>query len=145
MDPNLFHLDWERTFEVVAAIVVLAFFVERALALIFENEAYLQRFGDSPIKEIIVFGVSVAICLTWKFDAISTIVLKEQTTLPGELITAGVIAGGSKGSIKLFRDVLGFKSGAYADYEKAKKAESPARVKRFEKSIAASRQTPPAP
>ena len=23
MDPNLFHLDWERTFEVSAAIVVI--------------------------------------------------------------------------------------------------------------------------
>lgn len=37
MDPNLFHLDWERTFEVLLTIAVLAFFVERAFAPLFEN------------------------------------------------------------------------------------------------------------
>ena len=32
MDPNLFFLDWERTFEVLISIIVLAFLLERALA-----------------------------------------------------------------------------------------------------------------
>jgi hypothetical protein len=31
MDPNLFHLDWERLAEVLAAVVVMAFLIERAL------------------------------------------------------------------------------------------------------------------
>jgi hypothetical protein len=35
MDPNLFHIDLERLFEVLMAIVVLSFFVERALSLLF--------------------------------------------------------------------------------------------------------------
>ena len=42
MDPNLFHLDWERTFEVLAKIVVLA---NRAAAsvegtLVFESDGH---------------------------------------------------------------------------------------------------------
>ncbi len=37
MDPNLFHIDWDRLFEVLLAIIVLAFFLERAPALLFEH------------------------------------------------------------------------------------------------------------
>lgn len=46
MDPNLFHLDWDRTIEVLAAIVVLSFFVERALALLFEHKWFIARFRN---------------------------------------------------------------------------------------------------
>ena len=74
MDPNLFHLDWERTFEVLAAIVVLAFFVERALAPLFENRWWLRRFDDQVSKELIAFLVALVVCLRWKFDAMSMIV-----------------------------------------------------------------------
>lgn len=52
MDPNLFHLDWSRTAEVLAGVVILAFFVERVAALVFESRWFVlltkvpQR--DSP-------------------------------------------------------------------------------------------------
>ena len=32
-DPNLFALNWETVFEVLATIVILAFLLERALAV----------------------------------------------------------------------------------------------------------------
>ena len=118
MDPNLFHLDWERTFEVLAAIVVLAFFVERALAPLFENRWWLARFDDKVSKELLAFVVALAICLRWQFDAVSMIVLTAKTSPLGEVLTAAVIAGGSKASIKLFRDVLDFKSSALREKEK---------------------------
>jgi hypothetical protein len=117
MDPNLFHLDWDRTFEVLAAVVILSIFVERALALLFENRKFLRATSGRPVKEIIAFIVCAAVCIYWKFDAVSMVVLRSQTTHWGELITAGVIAGGAKGSIKLFRDVLDFKSTAYREKE----------------------------
>ncbi|HVN75411.1 MAG TPA: hypothetical protein VMT19_03775 [Thermoanaerobaculaceae bacterium] len=127
-DPNLFHLDWERTFEVLGAIVVLSMFVERALALVFEQKLFVKRFGGSPIKEIIAFAVSLVVCLKWQFDALSMTILSSRVSVIGQVVTAAIIAGGSKGSIKLFRDVLGWKSSAYADYEAAKRAEAPARI-----------------
>ncbi len=110
MDPNLFHLDWERTFEVLMAIVILSFFLERALALLFEHRAYIARFGQKGLKAPIAFLVALAICVAWRFDAVSMIVLSERTTLLGEAVTAAVIAGGSKASIKLFHDILDVKS-----------------------------------
>ncbi len=128
MDPNLFHLDWERTFEVLATIVVLSIFVERALALVFEQrwflEIYKRSFRDKGLKEVISFVVSFLICAHWDFDAVSMIILTEKVNTFGQILTATVIAGGSKGSIKLFRDVLGFKSQAYKEYEAAKAANS---------------------
>jgi hypothetical protein len=120
MDPNLFRLDWERTFEVLATIVVLAFLIERALAPLFENRWWLARFDARVSKELIAFLVAAAVCWHWEFDALSMIVLREHTTRFGEVLTGAVIAGGSKASIKLFRDILDFKSGAYREKEAEK-------------------------
>jgi hypothetical protein len=128
LDPNLYHLDWDRLAEVLATVVVLACFIERALSLIFENRLYLDHLGDRPIKELVAFAVALAVCVRWNFDAISMTVLTARTSRLGEILTAGVIAGGSKASIKLFRDILGFRSSAYAEREVAKqrRAKSPA-------------------
>jgi hypothetical protein len=49
MDPNLFHIDWERTLEALAGIVVLAFFVERVCAVVFESRWWVRKFEDSRI------------------------------------------------------------------------------------------------
>jgi hypothetical protein len=122
MDPNLFHIDWERTFEVLGAIVVLSFIVERALAPLFEHRAFIRRFERRGVKEPVAFLVALAVCIYWEFDAMSMIVLRERVSLAGEVLTAAVIAGGSKGAVKLFREVLGFKSRAYAEYERERQA-----------------------
>jgi hypothetical protein len=113
MDPNLFHLDWERTFEVLGAIVVLSFFLERALAMLFEHRWFIRRFAKKGVKEPLSYALALAVVLYLDFDALSMIVLQEKTALPGYLLTAGVIAGGSKGAVKLFHDVLDWKSTAY--------------------------------
>ena len=122
MDPNLFHLDWERLYEVMVAIVVAAFLMERALSILFENRIYIDRLKNKGFKEIIAFALGVLICWYWSFDAFSMIFLKEKVTIPGMIITGAIVAGGSKGSIKLFRDVLGFKSTSEAARLEALKA-----------------------
>ena len=71
-----------------------------------------QGVGTFPIKELIAFVVAAVVCVVWKFDAISMIFLKEQTTVLGAVVTGGIVAGGSKASVKLFRDVMGIKSTA---------------------------------
>lgn len=114
MDPNLFHLDYERTFEVLSTIVVLSLLIERCLSILFESRPFIKRTEKSQgIRELISFIVCAGVCFYWKFDSISIlIVASEKMTIPGMLITGGIIAGGSKGSIKLFQDVLGFMSSA---------------------------------
>ncbi|MCK4512373.1 hypothetical protein KAW64_11570 [bacterium] len=163
MDPNLYHLDWARVAEVLVAVTILAFIVERALALLFESRFFLEvvegkkpesvkkaeaekaaaaakeklereRAGEGeagkgksetakapetpkgvgrfPMKEAIAFVVAAAVCVIWKFDAISMIFPKEQTTVLGAVVTGALVAGGSKASIRLFRDAMGVKSTA---------------------------------
>lgn len=171
MDPNLFHLDWERTLEALVGIIVLSFLVERACALLFESRWWISRFEDArvgklsgsnenapsgevspvaenpsaagekqakvnagetagpakqkalagqryPLKEFIVFVLSLVICWVWKFDAVSIIMLSERTQLAGIIITAGVVAGGSKASIALFHDLLKVRSSANEERKK---------------------------
>ena len=77
----------------------------------------------------IALAVSVAICFVWEFDAVSMIVLAERTNWFGYLVTGGVIAGGSKAAIKLFHDVLDFKSNALREME----ADSPTSKKKTTK------------
>jgi len=140
MDPNLFHFDWERTIEALVGIIILSFIVERACALLFESRWWIIHFEDArvgrvstgqgnndstnsaelkllpgqryPLKEAISFILALVICYVWSFDAVSIILLSEQTSLAGIIITAFVIAGGSKASIKLFHNVFNIKSNA---------------------------------
>ncbi len=122
MDPNLFHVDWERVIEVLSVIVILSFLLERALAPFFESRLFIGRFKQKGLKEMIAVILGAIICIVWKIDAISIIVLNDGMTYFGEILTGAVIAGGSKASIKLFRDVMGFKSSAQQEHEEKKKA-----------------------
>lgn len=115
MDPNLFNLDYGRLFEVLVTIVVLSMLIERALSVLFESRPFIEnvapKVGGS--KELITLISSVTVCIVWKFDAISVLIVSSETMLiPGMVITGLIIAGGSKGSVKLFKDVLGFMSSA---------------------------------
>lgn len=113
MDPNLFHLDWERVTEVLAAVVVLSFVIERALAIVFEHKLYLKYLDGKGLKEAIAFVVCALVCVRWDFDAVSMVLLSEHTTRLGELLTAGLIAGGSKAPLALFHDFLNLRSTAH--------------------------------
>ncbi len=121
MDPNLYHLDYERLFEVLVTIIVLSFFVERALAVLFEHRKFIDKLKETGVKEVIALVVSIAVCIYWDFDAVSMTILAERTSLPGHVLTGGIIAGGSKASIKLFRDLMGVMS----DAEKSRKGLTP--------------------
>ena len=134
MDPNLFHIDWERTIEALVGIIVVAFLVERACALLFESRWWIVNFEDKrvgdlpapakplpgrryPLKEAISFLVALVVCYFWSFDSISIILLSDHTSLPGIIITALVVAGGSKASIALFHDLLDVKSNAQTELQ----------------------------
>lgn len=79
--------------------------VERTLSVFFENK-YISRFlQNKGIKEFIAVLLCYLVCSSWNIDVISNIVGSESKTL-GIFITACSIAGGSKASITLFREVL---------------------------------------
>jgi hypothetical protein len=124
MDPNLFHIDGERLMEVLFTIVVLSFFVERALSVLFESRFFIKRLSKKSLKELIAFIVGAVLCWYWDFDAISILLVKEKMTVYGFILTGAIIAGGSKGSVKLFKDLLGVKSSAAAEDDKPNNPEN---------------------
>ena len=123
MDPNLFYLDFERLLEVLAALVILSFFIERALSVLFESRSFVKNVSSKGkgFKELIAFTVSAAVCIFWKFDVFSTIFVRDSTTILGAILTGGIVAGGSKASIKLFKDFLGIMSTVEAERKGIKK------------------------
>jgi len=116
MDPNFWALDHERTFQALLTIVVLAFLIERALAPLFESKLFIRAVRRrSVVKEPVAVAVAVLVCWVWQFDAVSIILRDEVMNWYGFALTGLVIAGGSKASVKLFKDVLGIMSSAEAD------------------------------
>jgi hypothetical protein len=121
MNVDLFHIDYPRLTEVLITIVVLAFLLERAMSVLFEHRWFIRWSEGSleqpktrkGLKEIIASLVCIAFCWWQGFDAISIILQSSETpTFWGIVISGLIIAGGSKASIALFRDVLGFMSSA---------------------------------
>lgn len=110
MDPNLFFIDWPKLIEVMVMIVVLSFLIERALSPLFESRFYVNRLQGKNLKEVIAFAGGALVCWYWDFDAFSVLMTREKTTLLGAVLTGAIIAGGSKASIKLFRDLMKFRS-----------------------------------
>jgi len=121
MDPAFFRIDWEVLAETLFAIIVLAFFVERALSLVFEHRYFVTKFDKSGIKEPIALLFSYGTVYLCKLDAIAVIFKLDHPTFFGYLITAAVVAGGSKASIKLFQDIFDAKSSAVRELKKQPK------------------------
>lgn len=105
MDPIFFEINWERTLESLTLIVILAFIVERALTVLFENKLYERTLKKLHVKPLLAFIVSFVICYYWEFDVLSIILVKSVMTNFGYVVTAAVIAGGSKGALQLLRNV----------------------------------------
>lgn len=127
MDPNLFRIDWEVLVEVLVTVIVLSFFIERALSLLFEHRWFVRRLSNKGLKEPIAFAVSFLAVRFWEFDALSILLQRDETSLWGFALTAAIVAGGSKASIKLFHDLLDVKSTAmkqFAPQKGAKEAKS---------------------
>lgn len=131
MDPNLFRIDWNLLLEVLAVVVFLSFVVERALALVFEHRLYVTWLADRGFKEPIAFALAYLVCRNFDIDALAIVLKAEGITNVGLFVTAGLVAGGSKASIKLFHDVLGAKSSMQKDRDA---------LLRLQKSTAATRQ-----
>lgn len=118
MDPLLFGIQADVVGEVLGTLVLLSLIVERALSPIFEWRIFIDSAANKGAKEPIAMAVAIAVVAWLDFDALAIIFSREETSWVGWLITAGVVAGGSKGSMKLFRDWMGWKSSAQKQLEK---------------------------
>jgi hypothetical protein len=106
---------WEMLFAAVGQVVLLAMLIERALSVVFEADPIEKALKGSldgrAIKEIVVVAVSWIAVWQAKIDLLAVF----QPKSPGEsffglgyFLTAAVVAGGSKGAMVLFNDILGF-------------------------------------
>jgi hypothetical protein len=120
MDPLLFGVKADVVAEVIGAIAILSIFVERALAPVFEWRIILDKIKNKGFKEPIALAASFLVVYLYKFDAMAVIFTQEKNSILGYVITAAVVAGGSKGSVKLFRDWMKIKSSAQQEYEDSK-------------------------
>ena len=123
MDPLTFGMNGDVVVEVLGTIVLLSLLIERFLSPFFEWRIVLDKIKEKGLKEPIAFALSFFIIYTYEFDAMAIIFTQDKNSIIGFLITAGVVAGGSKGAVKLFRDYLGWKSVAQKEAEE-KKAEN---------------------
>ena len=110
---------------VFIAVAVLAVFVERGLSLVFEHPWWIAT-GDrlKGSKEFVSFGLCYIICKNLGFDAISLVAGHPEAHTAGMLITAATIAGGTKGSAKLFVGLWDIKSNAARRAEVVSDAEN---------------------
>ena len=112
MDPLLFNVEVDVAGEVILTIGIIAIFVERALSVLFGWRVYLDRAGGKGLKEPIAFLASALVVWIYDFDAMAVLLKQDSSSWIGLLVTAGIVAGGSTGSVKLFQDFLGWKSRA---------------------------------
>lgn len=114
MPYTIASLQPEALLSLLGVIVVLSLIIERALAVPFEHKVIGPRLSQRSLKEPIAVLVSFFACIYWHIDVITVLVdgVGSRPDVWGELLTATVIAGGNKASLKLFHDVLGVRSNA---------------------------------
>lgn len=108
----------QSEFEIVMKVILLSFVVERALTVLFETRTFFPWLEQNRgWKTSIAYGVSIAVCIYWKIDLLGALFSNGRQDLPGYILTAAVIAGGSKASVKLFRDYFDIRSRFAREYE----------------------------
>lgn len=133
VDPNAFAVPWAVMIEALALVIVLAFVLERCLALVFESRFFIQFSENQKAKPMskgnykapIAFVLAVVTCLLYQIDIVAALMSHSHPSVFGAVITGGLVAGGSKASIKLFRDLMGVYSNEYAKAKKLLPQQTP--------------------
>ena len=122
--------EFEPLIAALATLVILSLILERALSVVFEWGGWRDWIRAKHLRAPIALAAAYWMCIWGQFDvlaAISTKVDGYQGYFSfGTLVTAAVIAGGSKGAILLFQGVLGFGRDAVNARVTAKATVSPA-------------------
>jgi hypothetical protein len=128
MDPKIFLQSeyYQTVLGALALVVVLSMVLERALSVPFEWGVWNKWLEEKKLRAPISLVVAWAICVLAQFDLLQFVTKADKAAWIGPfsigtLITAAVVAGGSKGAILLFQGILGFGKEA-VDARIAKKA-----------------------
>ena len=118
---NLASIDGDHTWKILYLITVLAFMIERALAVIFEHRIWLRWFERfKGTKELVTLFVAYKIVAWAHFDALA-LLMDRPSVGKSQFLTALIVAGGSKGAIKLMQEYLDIRKPEIREIEKKKK------------------------
>jgi hypothetical protein len=108
IDENLYT----RALNAVFLLFILAVLVESGLALVFRWKPFLSYFDSRSVNALIAFAVSFFLVSSFKLDIVTALVTgstpEDRLYMPGAVLTAMIIAGGSAGVNRVFRS-LGFR------------------------------------
>ncbi len=111
---------------VLFTIVILAMVLERALSIVFEWGVWDKCLAEYSLRAPLTLIASYAICSYMKLDILLTIAKRPPADFRlisiGTFVTAATIAGGSKGAVSLFQNVLNFSKGGTVAAKEAKAA-----------------------
>jgi len=115
LDPlAIINTNFVIIFGALLLTVILSFMLERICSVFFEYR-YIAAILSliKGLKTPISWGLAYTICWLWQFDVLSAIFARPPIPLHfgyhrhvGVFLTSLIITGGSKGAMKLFRDVL---------------------------------------
>lgn len=88
-------------------LVILAFLIERGLAIVFDHPWFEKFLEGKGFKPIMAFSVSYFICWYYDFDVIAALMEPGAITTPGLIITAAIVAGGSAAAMQLVQNIWG--------------------------------------
>ena len=104
--------EFEPLLAALATLVILSMILERALSVVFEWGGWRDWIRAKHLRAPIALATAYWMCVWGQFDvsaAASSKVNGYQDYFSfGTLVTAAVVAGGSKGAVLLFQGVLGF-------------------------------------
>jgi hypothetical protein len=93
---------YEESFKAIFLLFVLAVILESALALVFNWRPFVENLNSRAVRPLVAF--IVALFFVWWFDLDIATALVNATTdanhapsVPGEVLTALILAGGSSG------------------------------------------------
>lgn len=101
---------YERSFQAIFILFILAVVVESGLQLIFRWRPYVRNFDTSGVNALVAFGFSFLLVQMFNLDIATQLVnaytspaITYPSSTVGSLLTAMIIAGGSAGVNRVFR------------------------------------------
>lgn len=103
-------VDRTKIVNVLVLVLVLSLVFESAMSVIFDWRVFIRHFEGRGVKTPFIIGVAFLIFLNYNLDIVTQLLaafpdVNADTggvTLPGQLLTALLIAGGSGGVFRIF-------------------------------------------
>lgn len=94
----------ENVASVFALLVTLSVIIERGLATVFGWKYYQKLLGGRGLKVPIAIGVSFLVANQVPVDLVA-ILFNGESSILGQVLTAGLLSGGSKKVAETFGDI----------------------------------------